>query len=566
MNKIYILGNNSKNSLGDKRLEKFEKPTELDFFGDNSINIIEFAGTNVSNCFLSDEGIIYSIPNNSLEKFDLDEKIVSIKAGCNHFLALSSGGYVYGWGKNDYGQCQSTQIGTNILVPTLIEELKNKNITEIDSSGWNSFFFNKEEGKVWACGYNSNCECGGSKKVNKLPITLVHQNVQKIYTGKTEHSFIQNLNGDILAFGYNYYGQCGIGSTSNVEKPTKIKELCNLEIKDISPGIYHSIALTEGGDLYGVGSRERLSMEGKKGVFTKYENIPKDVKFSAIASGYEFSVALTQTSEIYVFGHWCLGRAAKPTKINGSVDPNLDRIICNYNFGCWFMDSGSDEIQNDLNNLFETGIESDEKIHGIPVHKIFLKTRLKKSFEEIKNIMENNYSKEDIQNFLKYIYSGSFFGKHQEIFSKIFKSFGFNSPKELNLLSDLKTLMKDDESKDFNILVEIDDEVDDDEDDEDDNFEEVPVHRFILAARSGLFREMFTNLENVGNSVKDFSGNTIETIELLVSYFYTSSFDVTADHDKELIKEELESAVDYYKIITKNNLINLFEKCSIFHK
>ena len=61
--------------------------------------------------------------------------LVSIAAGRSHVLALDREGWVYSWGKNDFGQLglgrQSIQLGQDRQQPTMIEEMGGEQDTKI---------------------------------------------------------------------------------------------------------------------------------------------------------------------------------------------------------------------------------------------------------------------------------------------------------------------------------------------------------------------------------------------------------------------------------------------------
>ncbi|KAJ3433236.1 pep-cterm sorting domain-containing protein [Anaeramoeba flamelloides] len=116
-------------------------------------------------------------------------------------------------------------------------------------------------------------------------------------------------------------------------------------------------------------------------------------------------------------------------------------------------------------------------------------------------------------------------------------------------------LFNDEDSKDFTLLIKNDGEGER-EDGDDDKYEEIPVHKIILLTRSGLFREMFQNITEESKSVKDYSGKSIESIEILIKYFYTGKIELTADHDSLLIIEELEDSLEYYQLNENSNIIS----------
>ncbi|KAJ3442143.1 speckle-type poz protein [Anaeramoeba flamelloides] len=106
-------------------------------------------------------------------------------------------------------------------------------------------------------------------------------------------------------------------------------------------------------------------------------------------------------------------------------------------------------------------------------------------------------------------------------------------------------------------MVKIDDQEDDnDDEDKEGNYEEIPVHKFILLARSGLFRSMFDYVnekENL-NKAQDYTNKSIESLKILIKYFYTDSIELKTNQDPKFIVDELSDAVEYYQLNDQCNL------------
>ncbi|KAJ3449098.1 hypothetical protein M0812_05242 [Anaeramoeba flamelloides] len=137
--------------------------------------------------------------------------------------------------------------------------------------------------------------------------------------------------------------------------------------------------------------------------------------------------------------------------------------------------------------------------------------------------------------------------------NEILNHFGIQDAQKTKLLTnDLKQLLFDEQTSDFKLVVK----------NEEDDEEELYIHKFILAARSGLFLNMFQNIEENLQKVKDYSGKSLETIELLISFLYTDELPITADTDQEFIKEEFEDIVDYYQLNPTIPMMDIFEKYS----
>ena len=108
----------------------------------------------------------------------------------------------------------------------------------------------------------------------------------------------------MYGWGYNGYGQLGIGDTANRIKPTK----SNLQkIKQIAANEYSTIALTEDGEIYGAG----YNTEGELGLGYNQEKVLKWGKVkdpngkdnitnaTQIATGRYHIVVLTNNGKVY---------------------------------------------------------------------------------------------------------------------------------------------------------------------------------------------------------------------------------------------------------------------------
>ncbi|KAJ3449104.1 hypothetical protein M0812_05248 [Anaeramoeba flamelloides] len=147
-------------------------------------------------------------------------------------------------------------------------------------------------------------------------------------------------------------------------------------------------------------------------------------------------------------------------------------------------------------------------------------------------------------NLIFFFKSNSYLSQDLEKTNEILNHFGIQNAQKTKLLkNDLKQLLFDEQTSDFKLVVKNIENED----------EELYIHKFILAARSGLFLNMFQNIEENFQKVKDYSGKSLETIELLISFLYTDELPITADTDQEFIKKEFEDIVEYYQLNRKNS-------------
>ncbi|KAJ6250947.1 ankyrin repeat [Anaeramoeba flamelloides] len=232
-------------------------------------------------------------------------------------------------------------------------------------------------------------------------------------------------------------------------------------------------------------------------------------------------------------------------------------------------------IVNDFQQLLHREENTDLEIktvgnQTINVHSLILLNRLDNGLS-VEQIIEcfSNYKKNDLMNFLNWVYSGyaSFEGKKeiQQNSLKIalelnFTEKQFNDKSYLRgLLFDLNKLFLDQNSKDFTILVPIEkekvDEMEDEKEKEEGKEEqeeqeeilkEIKAHKIILQARSELFRGLFSSISESENKVKDYTGKQFKTLEILINFIYTNKI------KKKMIEEEilmeLDDVMEYYQL------------------
>jgi len=147
------------------------------------------------------------------------KKIVKLSVGNNHFLALSSTGAVYAWGGGD-----QNQLGRRIVERTRLNSLVPR-------------------------------EFG-----------LPRKGIVDIFACP-EHSFALHKNGTVYSWGANNYGQCGhfdgVDNQAVTPTPQVVNALKGKNIKMLTGGSGHSLALTEEGDVlvWGRGSAAALGLD-----------------------------------------------------------------------------------------------------------------------------------------------------------------------------------------------------------------------------------------------------------------------------------------------------------------
>ena len=133
--------------------------------------------------------------------------------------------------------------------------------------------------------------------------------IARVACGKY-HSAALTASGDVYAWGLNDCGQLGLGQTK-ATTPAKVEALSGIGVTQLSCGEYHTLALTDQGEVlsFGHGEFGRLGHGDEE-----YQFVPKviealrDVRAVAIAAGHKHSMVLTNEGEVLSFGRGQYGQ------------------------------------------------------------------------------------------------------------------------------------------------------------------------------------------------------------------------------------------------------------------
>ena len=211
------------------------------------------------------------------------QNIVAVAAGCYHTLALEKldpcdsnyNGRVYAWGSEAYARLgDGVPGGRDISIPVMVRsgmqdgnsssDTALENIIAVSAGETHSMALDKD-GNVWTWGYNSSGQLGdGSLPVKSLtPVKVVapdrdqdgipddlnnDANYSNDYLGDDidipivaisaayYHCLAMDKNGNIYSWGYNYFGQLGIGKTQDKDIPQLIA-LLGARVKNLDQAV-----------------------------------------------------------------------------------------------------------------------------------------------------------------------------------------------------------------------------------------------------------------------------------------------------------------------------------------
>lgn len=142
-----------------------------------------------------------------IEKAPLD-----LACGDNHSLVLTRDGRVFAWGDNEFGQCGSTYTQREIYAPKSInqETLRTNNIIQIDCGADHSAIIDLN-GFLYTFGRNDYGQLGTGSYINEcIPLHIGRVlDVAQVQCG-VDHTLVLNRRSEVFSMGLNTHGQLGL--------------------------------------------------------------------------------------------------------------------------------------------------------------------------------------------------------------------------------------------------------------------------------------------------------------------------------------------------------------------
>ncbi|KAJ3436089.1 hypothetical protein M0812_18135 [Anaeramoeba flamelloides] len=509
----------------------------------NANKVRKIVSGNNPNCLIwkGINNLEFNQTKNKPKSFKIEkEEIKDIQSGYSTYLILTKSGKVFSLAQNcsycevPLSDPESSTFEKIRPVPFFNNKENNRKVETFAMVGWSNYFVCKD-GKLFGNGCNSGRLGDGTSNQSKNLPVLIFENVTRVFGGVQGYGFFfTTKNNELYAAGENSYGCLGTGDSSEQKSPVKVPNWKAEDILYLQTNDSYSILITKEGKTYGCGIVGYNGFTQDLSTFTEIEEL-KNKKVVEYFGGTRISLALTNENELFGWGFDSDNHPTdqygninihKPHKINlpkiFQNNPSIKlKITCGIH--CVYLyPSYNNCLIQDFQKLFESKIFCDSKLSlneniQVPIHKIIVESRTNLQISTIEDLLnKESFSKQEILLFLKWIYM-------------------------------IYLMMKI--PKDFTLLIKNDDE-------DEVVYEEIAVHKIILLTRSGLFREMFENTTEESKSVKDYSGKSIESIEILIKYFYTEKIELTADHDIQLVTEELEDSIEYYQLNENSNILS----------
>ncbi|XP_073943044.1 HECT and RLD domain containing E3 ubiquitin ligase 4 isoform X2 [Choristoneura fumiferana] len=279
----------------------------------------------------------------TLSKWRESSHVRMVTTGEFHALYLTSQGHLFSCGNNDVGQLGRHTSTTEGESPALVESFKGCTISAI-SCGLQHSMALDEWGQPFSWGSDIMGQLGSNlgpqvQDKPKIVKMLATKNVIQIACG-SYHSIALTNNGDLFAWGANSHGQCGLGTMTNKElTPQQITSLQGVPIAMITCGSNHTFVLSKSGAVYGWGknSHGQLGLQDKDNrCYPSHLKILRNARVCHIACGEDYTVFLTLEGGVFTCGsgeygqtgHGATKNELVPRKIMELMGSTVTQVAC----------------------------------------------------------------------------------------------------------------------------------------------------------------------------------------------------------------------------------------------
>eukprot|EP00966_Prymnesium_polylepis_P068218 1585429-Prymnesium_polylepis.1 len=259
---------------------------------------------------------------------------------------LRGGGMAYSWGRGEFGALGHNDTKDKSM-PKVLDELRGVRLADA-ACGTGHTLVVSEAGDVWSWGWNSKGQCGLPQGTEAVCVptmlgSLLGRGVRAVACGAA-HSLAVTQSGEVLTWGLGGSGQLGIGDHNTSPIPRAVPGLATEAVQGVACGFGHSVVLTRGGGLFSWG----WNRDGQLGVGdTQNRSSPcrlsgMGVLFQHIACGGAHSAVVSTTGQLYTFGSGSCGQLGLGTVQANALRPTLVSKLVDLGVKCALASCGEE--------------------------------------------------------------------------------------------------------------------------------------------------------------------------------------------------------------------------------
>ena len=250
-----------------------------------------------------------------------EKEVVGVVAGPRHKVAWTCDGQVFTW-----GSCKSGKLGhgevqmDEVKVPTMVKALQYIRVAQV-GTGADHTVVCAEDGRVFTFGLGNCGQLGhGDFDSQSKPrwVKGLPWFVCRVATGHGNHTVVGTIDGKVITFGHNLFGQLGRGSqhvdtgfiyiSKDDSVPKMVRGLKGVHV-DMAAGDSHTVVCTDDGKVFTFGSNTTTELGHEKNSRRALmQPMPMRVKalegkkVYKVAAGAHYTMACANNGEIYTFG------------------------------------------------------------------------------------------------------------------------------------------------------------------------------------------------------------------------------------------------------------------------
>jgi alpha-tubulin suppressor-like RCC1 family protein len=290
-------------SAGDRFSAMLKADGKVYTWGDNTNYAL---GRNSTSAQITTPGTVTNLIN-----------AVAISAKGQHGFAIDKDGVLWGWGSNQYyglGDNTTTNRNGVVRVGNVNGTPSYGNRYASVSAGSAHGLAIKDDGTLWAWGGNWGGQIGNGTTTNApLPVKVGTASDWVSVYGGGDFSMALKADRTLWVWGANDKGQLGLGHNNAVTTPTK---LGTAKWKNAAGGPYHVIAVRDDGALFGWGLNDQGMIDATHVNYNTPHQIGTDTDWVDADAGWDFSMARKRNGGVWYWGEDSNGACG-----NGAIVP-----------------------------------------------------------------------------------------------------------------------------------------------------------------------------------------------------------------------------------------------------